>query len=82
MHSNVFIIYELRSPRQVTRRLKPSRAIARVLHVSSTTWFQTSCLTAVLKSNLIRPIEFGTAVARHQNGPKLLRGVVQLVLGS
>ena len=32
-----------------------------VLHGSSTTWFQT---TAVLKSNLIRSIEFGTAVAQ------------------
>ena len=50
----------------VVRRLKTSRATA-VLHGpygSSTTCFQTSRYTAVLKSNLIRLIQLGTAVAR------------------
>ena len=51
----------------VARRLKPSRptSTARfaVLHGSSTTWFQKSRYYRA-KVDLIRSIEFGTAVAR------------------
>ena len=69
MYSNVFIIYELSSARQsatfetrssycrvARQRLPCYTAVARLGFKRRT--------TAVLKSNLIRSIEFGTAVAR------------------